>query len=525
MTQARGVAPAQVQLQPSHSHTAGVAYVPPPAYETDKFVARVELLQDFRQILETIEQGEPQRHIIMLWGVSGLGKTWIIRHLAHELGHDIPRGKRKGSCAVVFDFANDQSQQCRTAEELLWAFAKRVQEIAEGMQDQLVDNERLEVTRINEAIATSRSPETLASETVRLLQRLSDSFVPICLFDSLDILEDTHFDWFAWFEEYLWVPIGRDPRMLLVFAARKEMKRFQQFEVRRRLKRWEVIPFKADEVAAQLQQERRVRDAILVGNILYPYSFGHPYATWRLGEGLASLTPSTQVIDEHAARQYEKDFADLLRTVIEWWLNHVNMEVRRRLLAVATLRHFHIRAIQLFLAETESNESLKLKPDSYFQDIIRSMLSTDLTYWSQSQHGYVIDQTVRKIINRWLFLTDAAEHTHRHEIAKQLYVSWIAENPLYAAHNIIEAIYHDAMRTRGQCGGNLREEIELTVAQYLDPQSTCLDLEGALTLAEELKRDDELQEVIGDIHQDLLKRVDSLISEISQHNTNGVAAA
>ena len=50
------------------------------------------------------------------------------------------------------------------------------------------------------------------------------------------------------------MPIGRDSRMLLVFAARKEMKRFQQFEVRRRLKRWQVLPFKTEEVTAQLKQ-------------------------------------------------------------------------------------------------------------------------------------------------------------------------------------------------------------------------------------------------------------------------------
>ncbi|MBK6430776.1 hypothetical protein [Candidatus Amarolinea dominans] len=522
MTQARGAASALTQMQPQPSLTSGVVYVPPPAYETDKFVAREKLLQGFRDQLKEAKHGQSLRQIIMLWGVSGLGKTWIIRHLAHELGHDQPDAQQKGSFAIVFDFAEDTVRHCETLDALLRTFTQSVQQAIHRLENQLNTDERREIALINEAIAGGQSPEEIARAIVCLFQALSERFVPICLFDSLDILEDTHFDWFAWFEEHLWMPIGRDSRMLLVFAARKEMKRFQQFEVRRRLKRWQVLPFKTDEVTAQLKQERRVAEAELVGNILYPYSFGHPYATWRLGEGLAALTPAAQPIDERVARQFEKDFADLLGTVIEWWLNHVNWDVRQRLLAAATLRHFHIRALQMFLAETENNDDLRAEPDSYFQDIIKSMLGTDLTFWSQIHHGYIIDPTVRKIINRWLLLTDADEYDRRHRSAKDLYVRLIRESQPLSATYIIAAIYHDAMRAKARAGGDTPwSVIEPTVTAYLDPVTSRLDLEGVTTLQEELERDDELRELLGECYQELTERVDALARVVSQHSSNG----
>lgn len=522
MVQARSAASALTQPQPQPSPTSGVAYVPPPAYETGKFVAREKLLLGFRDMLEEAKHGQPLRQIIMLWGVSGLGKTWIIRHLAHELGNDKPDARYRGSFATILDFAENGAQRCGTLEALLKTFTQSVQQTVLSLADQLNTTERVRIASLNETITGGQSPEEIARAIVYIFQVLSERFVPICLFDSLDILEDAHFDWFAWFEEYLWMPIGRDSRMLLVFAARKEMKRFQEFEVRRRLKRWQVLPFNTDEVAAQLKQERRVVEAETVGNVLYPYSFGHPYATWRLGEGLAALAPAAQDIDGRVARQYEKDFADLLGTVIEWWLNHVNWDVRRRLLATATLRHFHIRALQMFLAETESNNSLKSEPDSYFRDIIKSMLATDLTFWSQSHHGYIIDPTVRKIINRWLFLTDPEEYDRRHRSAKDLYLRLIRESQPLSASYIIAAIYHDAMLAKARISSDtLWSAIEPTITAYLDPDSSRLDLEGVTTLQEELKRDDELQELLGDCYQELTERVDALARVVSQHSSNG----
>ncbi|MFZ1508963.1 MAG: hypothetical protein WAV74_19500, partial [Anaerolineae bacterium] len=118
--------------------------------------------------------------------------------------------------------------------------------------------------------------------------------------------------------------------------------------------------------------------------------------------------------------------------------------------------------------------------------------------------------------------TDADEYDRRHRSAKDLYVRLIRESQPLSATYIIAAIYHDAMRANTQTRSDtLWSAIEPTVTAYLAPDTSRLDLEGVTTLLEELKRDEELQELLGECYQELTEWVDALARVVSQHSSNG----
>ena len=63
-----------------------------PDYHSELFVNRSSELALIKKKVAALRQGERvHRRTICFWGYKGSGRTWLLRHIAHELGkeHDV----------------------------------------------------------------------------------------------------------------------------------------------------------------------------------------------------------------------------------------------------------------------------------------------------------------------------------------------------------------------------------------------------------------------------------------------------
>jgi hypothetical protein len=492
-------------------------------YQYDEFANRDPALE---LIGDRVRDGRAGRFIrqpvVLFWGVHGVGKSWLLCHFQrlYAFSPPEPERQRKGvftALADFKDFAPGPAELTRLLSRLVEQIADHLGEehLAPAAEARGRFEQAAEAATAEQDGADSPNPcDVLAARFVEFVASLTPSFVPLLLFDTMGQLESRHRDFFLWFEEQVIAPIIRGDQAIVILASRRELRRWRQFEVRRRVKTMELGAFDPQETVEQFRKGR-VRAPKRVGEVIYPYSRGHPLATWHLQESLERLREEGQRLDRKFVAAREQDVARLLAEVEEWLLQGVPRELCPRLALTATLRRFHIKSLQLLLADLEQDEGLRQKPDSYFQDLIAELVATNLARWSSQHHNYILDPTVRRIMNRRLLLQDSAAYRRRQEAAFQLYTGWVEEMPWNCGAFLVEALYHLAARAQADAlpAGKLREEIDGLLAKAL--QADKFDLEGANELAEELPLDDELREALGRQFEKVLESVEGFRQDLA----------
>jgi hypothetical protein len=462
-------------------------------YEYDEFANREEAVGLVKDRMAAGLRGRKlSQPVIVFWGVSGIGKTWLLRHLAHEYRFtpaQHPRHIKKDSCSALVDlkdFTPDmpswEQLLSQIVEQLVQQLKKRVPPAAKAV---------LPIHQVAQTPMHGQAElDSLADSFVSFIRELTPKFVPLLLFDSMEILEEKDQAAFHWFEEQIVAPLVRHDQVLTVFAGRKELRRWKQFEVRRRIKKMQLEAFKPEEVEEQFKKAA-VSDYVVVGNIIYPYSFGHPFTTWHLQHQLDALRAPEQAFDEQFIADRREEITAALAEIETGLLTDVPYDLRLRLSQASVLRRFHINALRTILVELEMEDSLT-QPDSFFLELIGRMVDTHLVHFSRAHQGYTVDPTVRRILNLGLRLREPDEYHARHTKALELYQKWmeiLAEN---CGGFLIEAIFHSAARAAVDktSPGDLWKEIE-ELLKALRPEK--FNLEGANLLVEELQGDDELR--------------------------------
>lgn len=494
------------------SHTNGHARRP---YDPGAFANREDALREIEsRVIEGQDGKEIRQSVMLAWGLHGVGKSWFLQHIEHSYALKKRTNHRKGVFAVLADFGKYGSTQ----EGLFDILGGIVAQIESGFQS-LIDPYADEVRAFWRATSgDSPDGEALAGRFVDLINALSEDYVPILLFDSLENVEAEHFEFFTWFEENVWAPLARWDRVILVLASRREIRRFRQWEVRRRLKKLPLSSFSPKDTIKQIGNEP-------VGTMLYSYTNGHPFANWRVFHGLEQLLADGQPFNE--AFLQDRNTAEtiklLLTAVKDWLLVDVkDPALARRLEVVATLRYFHIRSLQLLLADVEENAALSKKSDVYFQRLIGDMSETNLVRWSMQWHGYEVDSTVRHIFNRTLVLQNDAEYVRRHKAALDLHANWIEEVPWNSDRALIEATYHlgAIVKAKPEFLKKAREELTTLLTLVLGSEPTKLDLERIDTLSQLIEKDEELQDTSPPLYDMLVGRVNVLSEQVAALQSN-----
>lgn len=273
-------------------------------YESEEFANREHELEPVgERMYEGLSGRKIPQPVVIYWGVNGIGKSWVLHHLIHKYRFPLrerPAGAQKDSFSALADFKDEFAPSLEGWSQLLSAVLTQV-------ADQLGDRTSpaakglTAFRQATEAFSAGTGIlDTLAKDFTVFIDAVSNEFVPLLLFDSMEILEEEYPDHFYWFEEHIVAPLVRYNRILTVFAARRDLRRWRQFEVRQRIRRVALDAFSQKEVGEQFKKAQ-VEDFALVGNVIYPYALGHPYTAWHLQRQLEALRPPSQPFDQRFA--------------------------------------------------------------------------------------------------------------------------------------------------------------------------------------------------------------------------------
>ncbi len=482
-----------------------VRHLPRLEYSRDRFNNREEVLNEVENRVHDLQQDKlVKQTVLLMWGVHGIGKSWILQRIAEDYRYKPSTKRRKGVVAAMTSFENFDPSRDRLSALL----GNLVDKITASLPSDLVQRsvELKEFYKLIDASGPDPDNGKVAERFVDLVGSLGSEYVPVLLFDALEGLEAEHVRFLNWLEQYLFAPLVRWNRTLIILASRRELRQLRDFEVRRRVKKLSLDAFPRKEVGRQVGSEA-------IGELLFPITYGHPLSTWYIQSQLERVREPGEEFTAEFLTNRHQDLVGLLNDIVEQLLfvDVANSATRERLMIAATLRAFHITSLQRILAAVLERSEIQDQPDSEVQRWIDEMTDTNLVRWSLQRSGYEVEVAVRHIINRLWALQDDQEYVARHRAAFELYRSWIETMPFTSDRYIVEATYHLAAVV--QAMPNKRSEARTDLQTILDtvfPPGRDVKLERIDTIVQNVVMDEELSETDGGLYKMLLERLSIL---------------
>jgi hypothetical protein len=423
--------------------------------------------------------------VTCFWGASGIGKSCLLEDIES-------RYRRDGSCST---------EECRTiavrislsksteSANVFWSDQKfAAAQVVPELWKQLTRQMGAQLPDL-----ANYSPEQVAKAFVHQISRWVNGVTSIILLDTLDDVVREDEQAFFWLEEHLIEPLALTDRVLFVLASRGELRRWKRFQVSRRV---DLIPIKAFKDPSDLGHQVKADEQ--VGEVLYQHSFGHPFATRRLGDWLqehgVDLQKATPTEVENALDTSTVTL--VLDPIIKDILEHV--QAKDLVKAISVLRWVNVEPVR-YLTEELGLVEHKLG-DAYFLDLIGQIQARHILYWDIQTTNYRCDPSVRRLIAHSLELNNEKYFEQAHIKAREFHQQHLDKYPEYLAHYIPELAYHTAILTQhGQSSVQpFREwwnEFLTRAPQHPDPW---IDLLNRLWGSEKnMPLDNELQEVWG----------------------------
>ncbi len=487
--------------------------------DPDAFANRSEEIDLIQQKIQMAQAGPILLPLVEIHGVIGLGKSWLLAEIAHQfrLGNKLLAHLERPSITALVDLAKTPS---------LGNYFSLLTDIVDQIMAQLSR------VAVNVSISDSLSgriplvPEKkneVARDFVQFISRLSNRFVLVLLFDTTERAEE---ELLEWLEDKIVHPIVRSDQVILTFAGRRPL-RWRNFEVRRRIDRHELFPFRQNETIEQLLKLRVPADrAPALASVFQGYAFGHPLANKAIFKVAISLAPAPKVLDEKIITVHEDAVRDgVQHQVIKRFLDEIRSDWRDRLVplidAISVLRKFNPTPLKYFAARFIGPDYEK-KPVGFYLDAIRDMQATTLVEWSSSHGGYIIKPVVRKIMAKNSAMRDRDEFRRRNLEAQELYNRWLRQYPRNAVSLLIERCFHQTwvLRTDSKSPIEMRDilvkDFQAGLREVMDNPEIAPDLpDMAIALKEELERDTELKELVsGETYVGILQVADKFVQEV-----------
>jgi hypothetical protein len=469
-----------------------IAYEAPPEpepYDRLYFADRQrELRLIGRKVAEGLSGYSITQPLIHIWGIRGIGKSWLLRHLRSQYGWAPGKGGRKeGTLSTLVDFSRLRFslRDSLTVADLLDGLVQEVEgqlggriEAAAGELEAF--QEELDVVRAEE----KRGATAVAERFVAFVNQLSHAFVPLLLFDSTDALGK---DDFSWLESRLIEPVARTDRAIVIVAGRREIPRWREFGARQRLSVWELAAFPGEATLEQLEK----RGYGYLGDVVHSLSFGHPYASQVLGQALDQIAGG-RLVAEDFEEQHRARVVALLGQVEHELLRQVRPERHRDILrALSVLRKFNIESARFVLSRLLDPQYEK-RGDAYYLRLYEELEDTNLVWWSTDQRGYVLGTPLRCIMDLRMQKGAPESFVRRHGEARKLYERWMERNPLDRGAFLLEALYHLANTLMGKPAQEVWRQVEEYLGRFLTPGNFTVD--GADAFLQLLVRDLELRD-------------------------------
>lgn len=433
-----------------------------PPYREDSFADREEPLRIIKSKIEQARSSDLKYPIIHFHGVPRIGKTWLMCHLAKLYRFSPVTASEKPTISILIPCANLHGTTVP-----LPAFASSIiQQLGEQ--------------QIMMPLGSLNSLDELA----RLVCSLSESYIPLLLLDAADTLPE---EVFVSLERDFLVPVVTTDKIIVAVSGRKDSPDWTQFEIRRRLKYYELEPFKVDETGEQMRKAAFAADKWQI----YHYTGGHPYASWKLG-----CNPSRLSNRDWVGKQLHPVVEHLLRNVKPEWKEFVRL--------MSVFRAFNIEPMRLLLSEVLAPQYAQMPGSYYLQLLEQSFADPDLLSLTRPG-GYVLAPSVRCILKQHLLLVDPSKYRKAQETAGSLNEQWA--RGYKSSRFLEEMIYHrtEAWVAMGTTEQILQEAVNECVQMIAQEGFT---LDEIIQLEHLLQDDTELQEIMPkSIYEALLQAV------------------
>jgi hypothetical protein len=459
-----------------------------PPYNREDFVTRDD---EEKLVASRVQMGRSgnaiKQPIINFCGVIGIGKTWLLHRLVEEYSfrNNAPAEQGKPTLSARVDFKEFPSPNDHIAVLLAM-----LDQLSGQLPDESYLSDALKRTREVEQAAArlddkTQSVEETARLFVRVIRTLSGNYVPVLAFDSAGWAKGK----LTWLEENVIAPIARDDNVVFIFAAR-QMLRWRKLVVRSRVYQHQLQPFDKEKIRKQIKRFPSV------GNVIYPISFGHPLTTRIISDEIEKIGRQKQTpVSETLLRDNKKTIGEIVDTqVIQTrFFHNVPGEIQTLLRVMCVLRKFNPIPLRHFAGQFVE-KSYYEKPGAFYLDTIGRMVDTTLVEWSSARGGYVLDPVARRIMARNLLEREPERYIELNQAAIDLYEQWIENFPESSGDFLIEKLYHTASVMAAEQKTDIVEHLKEELRAVLE--RGVLNLDHLTQLHEELKRDDELGDLI-----------------------------
>ncbi len=443
------------------------------------FVNRERELAVIQDKLETGIRGESMPSVITcFWGAFGMGKSWLLLKL--EGCHRRNGSKLRGSHPTIAARL-DLNQEILPA---LWQDGRldRGQLIRELWRQLTL---QLGVTLPD--LGRAPAEEWAEAFVNQVTEWSTRSATPLIMLDTVDDLVRLDEDSFFWLEQHLVERLAITDRVLFVFASRGELRRWDRFQVRRRVDSYRLTAFDAPTAGEEVKASHEV------SQVLFRHAFGHPLVTEFLGTALEN-----QGIDLQKKQDVEQSIEEgLVQTILRKVVGEILRDAPElpAMLAkpVSVLRWVSVEPLRS-LAENLGLVQSGRGDAYYLDELIGGLQSYHLLYWSSRTNRYEPDPVLRRLVAYFLELDEPTLFCDAHLAAFAFHRDHLDQYSHYLARYVPELAYHRAILARCKMTELQPSTFQTWWGQFLREKAPT-SRDPWSELAEALEQDHELKKV------------------------------
>lgn len=408
--------------------------------DANPFVNRLAELDLIQAKLDAaIDGGRIRSGVVCFWGAFGLGKSWLLLTLEERYR------RRRPACASTHPTV-------AACLDLDVGLPDRDPEYPTLWQEGRLDRGRL-IRELWRPLAEQMdaglpdlgrdSPDAQAAAFVgQVTQWAATSATPVLMLDTVDHLVDRDRESFAWFEQHVVERLVVSERVLFVLAGRGDLRRWDRFQVRRRVTSRRLEAFGPEATAEQVGMEPEI------GQALHQQAFGHPLATDSLRTALERAGMDLQT----AQQALERLDPALLRIVLERVVREIvapiagDPQLQNLARHACVLRWLHVEPLR-FLAE-QLGIAERGRGDQHYLNLLNGLQAEHLLYWNGATGVYEFDPLLRRLLARYLELEDGAGYCAAHDAAYRFHQDHLGRYPAYLGQYVPELAYHGKLLAR-----------------------------------------------------------------------------
>ncbi|QTA78467.1 NTP hydrolase p-loop-containing [Desulfonema limicola] len=295
----------------------------------------------------------------------------------------------------------------------------------------------------------------------------------VIIFDTCEKVQE---NLLFWMEDNVLNRLCNQGKSIVVWIGRYPQ-RWKNYNVRERVKLDKLRPLDKKFTKEQVGK---------TGAKIYHLTHGYPLGNKLINEKIIS-----QDIELNEKEMLKSLVEDILEAVI---FKQIENDIKIAIITLSVLRQFDLMIIEKILVEFESEHFTE---DTAFMRLIGRLTATSLVQWNPVLKGYSLDDTIRRILVKYLQTTLPEKYINISQKAADIYDKWIEQNRENRSIYIKERFFHlfNIKKYTKTSDNELTELCKNEIDLYM--QKYNFDAASLIQLYEEIKNDEELKDVAG----------------------------